>query len=158
MRVRYWALALVVAVGAGSIGTHRAIHRPGKMSTPNGHLLFNGWGISPVGVQLRIGDMPLKLVVSPDGHQLVTTTLGFKGAHLTTVDTEARKVIQTLDFERVWNGLAFSPDGKTLYMSGGNSGKLIAFSYDAGHLTKLNEIKGPDNSFISGIAVHPSTG
>src|SRR5580704_8168415 len=114
MKFRLWALGAIVLVGAASFGTFRALRPSKKALVPNEHLLFNGWGISPVGDHVRIGDMPLKLIASPDGKQLVTTTLGFAGVHVTTVDTATRAVIQSLDLKTVWNGIAFSPDGKTL--------------------------------------------
>lgn len=147
-----------VAIGAVSFGAFHLVKIRRDVVLPGPNLLFNGWGLTPVGDQLAIGDMPLKVVFSPDKKQLITSTLGFSGVHVTTVDVATHSVIQTLDLDRVWNGLAFSPDGKTLYVSGGNSCKLLAFAYDAGKLTKINEIKGSDSSFISGVAVHPDKG
>src|SRR5579862_9187842 len=158
MVVRPWMLGVVVLVGTGSYAAFRGVTSHRHAGTPSDHLLFNGWGISPVGDQVRIGDMPLKLIASSDGRQLIASTLGFSGVHVTTVDTATRTVIQSLDTDRVWNGLAFSPDGKTLYVGGGNGGKLTAYAYDAGHLNKKNEIKGPAYTFISGIAVKPDSG
>jgi YVTN family beta-propeller protein len=151
-----WILALL-AVGGLSFAGFR-VGKWAAFRTPGPNLLFNGWGISPVGEHVRVGDMPLRLVFSPDRKQLVTTTIGFSGVHLTTLDAATHQVIQTVNLDRVWNGLAFSPDGKTLYVAGGNSGKLYSFAYDAGRLTKTKEIKGDEYSFISGIAVHPDTG
>jgi YVTN family beta-propeller protein len=150
---RSQAVALSVVLCAGTYAGYRATNR-----TPGPNLLFNGWGISPAGEHVSVGDMPIKIVASPDGKQLITATQGFAGVHLTTLDVATKRVIQTVDLDRVWNGLAFSPDGKTLYVAGGNSGKLLSFRYDAGRLEKLKEIKGPEYSFVSGIAVHPVTG
>lgn len=149
----------LVAAATGSLATYHAMTRKAAAFVkPGPDLLFNGWGISPAGQHVQIGDMPLKVVFSPDRKQLVTSTLGFSGVHLTTLDATTHQVIQTLDLEKVWNGLAFSPDGKTLYVSGGNSGKLMTFAYDAGKLTKGQEVKAPEYSFISGVAVHPTKG
>lgn len=147
------AVGVVSWAGYGKLAARRV-----DFVKPGPSLLFNGWGISPAGEQIPVGDMPVKIVFSPDRRQLVTSTIGFSGVHLTTIDAATRKVIQSLDLDRIWNGLAFSPDGKTLYVAGGNSGKLMSFHYDAGRLTKGKELKGPDYTFISGIAVHPKTG
>ncbi|AIE84453.1 bifunctional YncE family protein/alkaline phosphatase family protein [Fimbriimonas ginsengisoli] len=155
---RGYLILSLVAVGAVSFATYRAVTKAKPVVHPGPNLLMNGWGITPVGNHVRIGDMALKMVFSPDRKQLVTTTLGFGGVHVTTLDAATHQVIQTVDLEKVWNGIAFSPDGKTLYISGGNSGKLLAFDYDAGKLTKRNEIKGPEYAFISGLAVSPKTG
>lgn len=156
--IRGQLVLALVAVGAVAFATYRLVDKGNDAVHPGPHLLFNGWGVTPVGDQIPTGDMPLKVIFSPDRRQLVTTTLGFQGVHLTTVDAASKKVIQSLDLDRVWNGIAFSPDGKTLYVAGGNSGKLMTFAYDAGMLTKGKEIKAPNRSFISGIAVNPVKG
>ncbi len=157
MKVRPWLLVCIVAIGAGSIATFRAFHRTVKAKTPNANLLFNGWGISPVGNHTKIGDMAFKLVASPDGKEILTTTLGFGGVHLLTFQTDGLRPIQDLKLDRVWNGIAFSPDGKTLYVGGGNAGTLTAYNYAAGTLSNPHSLQMA-NSFISGIAVSPVNG
>src|ERR1700733_10296813 len=102
----------LAAVGAISFAAYRIVETKREAVHPGPNLLFNGRGMSPVGDQVQIGDMPVKIVFSPDKRQLVTSTIGFGGVHLTTLDAATHKVIQTLDLDRVWNGLAFSPDGK----------------------------------------------
>ncbi len=149
-------LSVFVAVGVGaacfSYGVMR--HQTGPASTK----LFNGWSLSPIGEHVKVGDMPLKLLLSPDGKQLVVTSLGFSGQHLTTLDTATHQTIQDVADSRVWNGVAFSPDGTKLYVGGGNAGKLTEYSYNAGKLSKLAELRNGNQSFMSGVAVQPKTG
>jgi YVTN family beta-propeller protein len=102
--------------------------------------------------------MPLKLLVSPDSKQLVVTSLGFSGMHLTTLDMTTHATISDIKDGMVWNGVAFSPDGKRLYVGGGNAGKITEFGYDQGKLEKLRVLQNPDHSFISGLAVQPQSG
>ena len=154
MLTRSRAVALALLACAGGFAAYRVATRV----VPGPGLLMNGWGLSPAGEHVRVGDMPVKMVLSPDGKQAVVATLGFAGVHLTTLDVATRHVIQSLDLDRVWNGLAFSPDVKTLYVAGGNSGKLTSYAYDAGRMTKLKEVSGPAGAFASGIAVQPGTG
>lgn len=149
------AILPLCALSLAGYGFYRAKTAP---TGPTEHLLFNGWGVTPVGEHIPIGDMPLKLLLSRDGGQVVSTSLGFSGSHLTTVDAKSHHVIQDLKSYQVWNGLAFSPDGSKLYVGGGNSGKVTEFAYAAGKLTKTNEIKGPEYTFVSGLAVQPDTG
>src|SRR6185437_7696191 len=52
---------------------------------PDEHLLFNGWGITPAGQQVRISDMPLKMVVAPDGKTLVAVSAGYNKHGLSLV-------------------------------------------------------------------------
>ena len=42
---------------------------------PSDSLLFNGWGITPVGEHVTTSDMPLRMVVSPDGKALVAVSV-----------------------------------------------------------------------------------
>ena len=157
MFTRSRAIILTLSVTAVCLGTLGVVKKL-QLRTPGPGLLFNGWALSPAGEHLQVGDMPLKLIASPDGKQLITTTIGFAGVHLTSIDAATHKQIQSIELEKVWNGLAFSPSGKTLYVGGGNSGKLIAFGYDDGKFTKKKEVKGAEYTFVSGIAVHPVTG
>jgi DNA-binding beta-propeller fold protein YncE len=154
---RFQAYVFVFAVGAIAIGS-LAIARKRNAQTIPTHLLFNGWSVTPVGDQVKVGDMPLKMLVSPDKKQVVVTSLGFSGVHLTTLDVASHRILQDDNRYKVWNGLAFSPDGKKLYVGGGNSGKLMEFSYDSGKFEKLRELKSDSNSFISGVAVSPLNG
>ena len=158
MKLRLQVSLGLMAAGAMCLAGYGIARHYAKAVVPTDHLLFNGWGVTPVGEHVLIGDMPLKLLFSPDGKQVVTTSLGFSGMHLTSLDTETHKVITDEIHYKVWNGLAFSNDGTKLYVGGGNTGKLMEFSYDAGKMTKTNEIKGPDNSFVSGVAVSPTNG
>jgi hypothetical protein len=50
---------------------------------PNENLLFNGWGMTPAGEHVTISDMPLKLIVSPDGKFLLAVSGGYNntGCH-----------------------------------------------------------------------------
>jgi len=52
--------------------------RPGLR--PNENLLFNGWGVTPAGQHATLSDLPLKLIVSPDGKFLLAVSGGFNNA------------------------------------------------------------------------------
>lgn len=145
------ATLLVATLGYGGL-------RLAGNVVPGPNLLFNGWGLAPTGDHVRVGDMPVKMTLSPDRKQAVLTSVGFDGVHITTVDVATQKTIESLNLAHVWNGIAFSNDGKTLYVAGGNTGKLLVYGYDAGHLTKQAEATSRKGSFISGVAVHPKTG
>src|ERR1044071_1528222 len=45
---------------------------------PDSHLLFNGWGTTPAGASVPIGDLPLKLLIAPDRKMAVAVTAGFR--------------------------------------------------------------------------------
>ena len=128
---------------------------------PNGRLLFSGWGITPAGAQVPISDMALKMVLSPDKKMLVAASAGFSDTGLTVVDMEHKCVSQFLPLPEVWNGLAFSKDGKRIFVSGGDSGLIHVFTYADGKATPGEPVKPAPEALatvLGGIAVHPTTG
>jgi YVTN family beta-propeller protein len=133
--------------------------RPGL--TPNGDLLFNGWGVTPAGEHVPISDMALKFVISPDKKMLLAANGGFNDTGLTVFDLAAKRVSQFLPLPEVWNGLAFSKDGHRIFVSGGDSGEIHVFTYENGKAIHGKPVKpAPDAlaTVLGGIIVHPATG
>jgi DNA-binding beta-propeller fold protein YncE len=80
-------------------------------------------------------------------------------------DAATRKLLQFSPLPRCWNGIAFSRDGRHLFVSGGNSRRL--YRYDVAANGKLGEPtmarlgQGEEEeptTFLAGISVHPRTG
>lgn len=136
--------------------------------TPGEGLLFNGWGVTPAGKHTPLeGDMPLKMALSPDGKTLAAVTCGYNGVGLSLLDTATQKVARFIPLPRAWNGLAWSRDGKRLYVSGGNSAVIhvIDVPGDAASATLVRSVTPMSDekrsdlaTFISGIALHPRSG
>ncbi len=128
---------------------------------PNSNLLFNGWGVTPAGEAVRISDLPLKMIVSPDKKVLLAVSGGFNDTGLSVLDLATHQRTQFFPLPEVWNGLSFSADGHRILLSGGDSGKMYQFNYAAGQVASLaTNQPAPDESlvFLAGLAVHPSTG
>jgi YVTN family beta-propeller protein len=129
--------------------------------TPGEALLFNGWGITPAGSSVLTTDMPLKMALSPDGRTLALAHGGYNAEGLTLIDAASRKLLQFIPMAAAWNGIAFSADGKTIFVSGGASGKVARFQFLDGKAALQQELEvaapGP-NCFLTGLAVHPRTG
>lgn len=128
---------------------------------PNKNLLFNGWGVTPAGEPVTISDMPLKLVIAPDNKALVTVSAGFDNTGVSILDLASHAVKQFTPLPEVWNGLAFSRDGRRIFVSGGDSGKIYAFNYADEKATDAGTFEpsaGAPEVFLAGIAVHPKTG
>jgi DNA-binding beta-propeller fold protein YncE/phospholipase C len=134
-------------------------NRPGLSA--NANLLFNGWGVSPAGTHVASGDMGLKMVVAPDKEAVLTVCAGYNKVGISIVSLDAKHDTKFIPLKETFNGLAFSPDGKNFYVSGGDSGVIYVFAYRHGEATLEREVK-PDplakNMFLAGIAVHPHTG
>jgi len=165
------ALALMVVIPTWAVPAKatrpadKDVNDPALRQTPglhpDEHLLFNGWGITPAGDQVPLSDLPLKLVVAPDKKRLVAVSAGYQNTGLTLLDMSARRVTQFLALPEVWNGLAFSRDGKRILVSGGDSGRIYVFRYTNGAAEAEPPVKpAPDEpkTFIAGFAVHPATG
>ncbi|HZZ41389.1 MAG TPA: bifunctional YncE family protein/alkaline phosphatase family protein [Tepidisphaeraceae bacterium] len=138
---------------------------PDSATTTQPSTLFNGWGLTPAGSHIGLESMPLKLLLSPDQHYLAAVC-GGHDTGLGIVDLSSRQLIQWIPLSHAWNGLAFSKDGHSIYVSGGNTNALNIFSFDAGHakLTRTYELepttgrKTNTDNFFAGIAVQPTTG
>jgi YVTN family beta-propeller protein len=90
---------------------------PGKDG--GGVLLPDGWRVTPAGRQLETGDMILSAQVSPDGKTLAFTNSGYTRHQLHLVDLATEKEIATFPLDRSWSGLAWSPNGRRILVSGG---------------------------------------
>ena len=137
--------------------------------TANGYDLANGWKITPLGAAIGTEDMVLKTVVAPDGRAVVASHSGYNPHGIVLIDTKTHEPAQRIALHTTWMGLAWSHDGKSLYVSGGNSvGKrgaperapVYEFSYANGRLSdapvgQYEETIPADAIYWSGVAVHP---
>jgi YVTN family beta-propeller protein len=130
--------------------------------------LPNGWKIRPAGKPIgEFGDLVVNVTPSPDGRIVVAAHAGFLPHGIEVFDTATRQQIQHISLPSVWQGMEWSPDGKTLYVAGGNATGLFnkktpvapvyAFSYADGRLSdfpisQLVETIAPSEVWWSGLA------
>ncbi len=136
--------------------------------TDEGYLLPNGWTLTPIGKQIQTEDQILNLVLSPDGKVAVALTCGFNPHGLVVIDTQTEEAIQRIPQKTAWFGMAWHPDGKRLYVSGGNTKKkgdpaapVYVYGYAEGKLsetasTTLSVELPKEKVFWSGLVHHPS--
>ena len=130
--------------------------------------LPNGWKLSPLGKSVATEDLVLKAVISPDAKAVVAVTAGFNPHSLVVVDTKTDQVTQRITLKSAYNGLTWSADGKSLYVSGGNANSsknptrapIYRFKYENGMLgaepaDTLEETIDLADIFWTGIAQHP---
>ena len=132
--------------------------RPGLV--PGENLLHNGWGVTPAGRQVKISDMALKMIVSPDRRTLVAVSAGFNHTGVTLLDLKTKEVTQFHPLKECFNGLAFSRGGNRLFVSGGDTGNIYVFTYRDDSATPGPAVRPAEAKtvFLAGIAVHPKTG
>src|SRR5262249_20599118 len=88
---------------------------------PGGFALPNGWRLTPIGKSIETNDMILTTTAAPDGLAVIALHAGFNPHGLVVVDTKTEEVVQRIPLKSAWYGLAWSPDGKRLFVSGGNA-------------------------------------
>jgi YVTN family beta-propeller protein len=140
--------------------------------TEKGFDLPNGWRITPAGKAIAtIEDLVLNLVPSPDRKIIVGSHSGYLPHGIDVFDTRTQKQIQHIELKSTWLGMAWSDDGHTLYVSGGNAtgakkleqtaAPIYEFTYQNGHLSdkptgELLESIDPKLVWWSGVAYLPS--
>ncbi len=137
---------------------------------PKGYSLPNGWRITPLGKAIPTEDLLLNLVVAPDRKSMIATHGGFNPHGLVVVDLATEEKVQSIPLPSAWLGLAFSPDGKRFFVSGGNAAgrrnqsvaPIYVFDYANGRLSAAPVAQWRDTAFAadrtywSGLAHHPT--
>jgi YVTN family beta-propeller protein len=120
-------------------------------------VLPNGWGITPVGGSLPLGDLPLNIAVSPSGKLLAVTNNGESDQSIQLIDAVHHTVLDSVPVARAWIGLAFGDGGKTLYASGGHDNWILRFAVSGGRLAPADTIvigkPWPEKISPAGIAL-----
>lgn len=160
-------MGIVLAATLGMAGTALAVGITHAGPAPDGTGVTPiGYTVTPAGQQTNLGDLPLGAVSSPDGRWLVVSNDGQGAQSLQVIDTTTGKVTQTLPYpapKALFVGLAFTPDGKTLYASGGGNNVIRRYAVDNGTLTESTPIPLPTtnpagakiNPLPAGIALTP---
>lgn len=144
------ALAIVlVAVGLRGVGAATDVATPYSPTGTyaNGALLPSGRLVHPAGSVMRVGDFPAAVAVSPRGDVAVVSNAGQgEGSPeqgnetLSVVDLGADRVVQSVadhaaNQDTFYNeGVAFSPDGRHLYATGGGNDRVYDYAVTRGRL------------------------
>jgi DNA-binding beta-propeller fold protein YncE len=119
--------------------------------------LPNGWKLSPVGLQLSVGDLPLNMAVSPSGKMLAVTNNGQSDQSIQLIDPEKMQMLDSVVTAKSWLGLTFSKDGKYLFASGGNDNWIMQYQVKNKKLVPFDTLvigkPWPVKISIAGIAV-----
>jgi DNA-binding beta-propeller fold protein YncE len=127
-----------------------------------GFLLNSGWRVKPAGTQIPLDTLPMSSALSPDGRFLVVLNGGYRPPSLSVLDTKDGHEIGHTQVGDAWLGLAFSSNGRTLWVGGGSQASIFEFSFDQnGKLqpSRTFEIVKPadrtSHDFIGDVAIAP---
>jgi DNA-binding beta-propeller fold protein YncE len=126
----------------------------------NRRCLPTGVYLDPAGRSFAVGNMPLAMVLSPEGDRIVISLSGWRRQGLRVIERDTGAVVQTISQPSSFLGLAFSRDGRTLYASGGNEDVIYRYAWRDKQASLLGAIvlaqKEPEKDgtrFPAGIAL-----
>ncbi len=123
--------------------------------------LPTGRTLDPAGVAWDVGSMPLAMSLSPDGSKIVILLNGYREQGVQVLDRATGKIEQTATQTAAFLGLAFSPDGKTLYASGGNQDVVYRYAWSGNRASLTDSLvlavktRPNGNRYPAGLAPSP---
>ncbi len=123
--------------------------------------LPTGAMLDPAGARSDVGSFPLAVVASPDSAYLLLLLNGWRQQGVQVVDRRTGAVVQTAEQIAAFIGLAFSPDGRTLYASGGNTDAVYRYNWNGKRLARKDSLtirakrnpRSSGTSYPAGLAV-----
>ena len=124
------ALVLTTALAACRNAPAPATSRTEWLGSGIGRLP-TGRSLDPAGTSVVIGAMPLGAVLAPGGRRVVVSLSGWREQGIQVVDRASGRVMQSIPQASAFVGLAFSPDGQFLSVSGGNEDVVYRYRWTA---------------------------
>ena len=135
--------ALLLSLLAVSTGFAQESDPPAKGGVPPARprkadgavRLPNSWSIKPAGKQIELGDFPINVAL----HSSAMGSVLMWGPAITKSSSSASRRRRNARRSRVvidqsFAGLTFSPDGKSLFVGGGESDVVYHFPFEDGYL------------------------
>jgi YVTN family beta-propeller protein len=165
MRVITSAALVVTTIACGSGKTTARTSAESAPASLDSNRLSTGSRLDPAGRSIPVGNMPLSGVLSPDGKHLVLALSGWRQQGIDVVSRTTGAVIQHVEQPGAFVGLAWSNDGRALYVSGGSADVVYRYvwSPNAGKPAALADslVLGhgasgqPGTRYPAGIAIAP---
>src|SRR3954464_5327010 len=135
-------LLLPTAIAAGACGSpsSQVAAHIAAQSVSGARRLPTGARLDPAGVSYELGSMPLAIVLSPEKNRLVVLLNGWREQGIQVVDRASGRVLQKISLPAVFLGLVFSPDARSIYVSGGDGDLIYRFDWRDGRATLADSI------------------
>src|ERR1700761_243041 len=149
-------VSLIPLVSNFSISAYAQKTTPVVGNQPDGSILLpNGQTITPQGTQIAVNDRPLGIAVSPDNTTAaIVTGSNFQANAIHFVNLATKTVTQTIN-GNTFVGVAFSSDGKTLYVGGGTDNNVKILTLGASGQWSLAHSVGIPSAQPSGLSLSP---
>src|SRR5581483_1145602 len=107
---------------------------------PDGSVLLpNQWSLRPAGKQVALGDFPVNIALSPDGHYAAVLHSGYSKHEIVVVDLKQAQVVSRTPVNEGYYGIEFSRSGR-LYCSGSSDELVHVFDFKDGALAAVEDI------------------
>jgi DNA-binding beta-propeller fold protein YncE len=154
-------LAAVAIVAAACNSPSSQLKAAIEAQDPSGaRRLPTGARLDPAGISYDLGPLPLAMTLSPDQSQAIVLLNGWREQGLQVIDRASGRMLQAVQLPAVFLGMTFAPDGKSLYVSGGNQDVVYRFDWSTGRATLADSIvlavkqKGKSGTrYPAGIAI-----
>src|SRR3954463_11273655 len=135
-------LLLPAAIAAGACGSpsSQVAAHIGAQNISGAQRLPTGARLDPAGVSYDLGSMPLAMALSPEKNRVIVLLNGWREQGIQVVERSSGRVLQKIPLPAVFLGLAFSPDGRSLYVSGGNEDLIYRFDWRDGRAALADSI------------------
>ena len=141
MNSRWLHLIAVVSIAGGCGAPSSQVAGRIDSRDPAGiKRLPTGARLDPAGTSYDLGAMPLAMVLSPEKDRAVVLLNGWREQGIQIVERPTGRVLQTIPLPAVFLGVAFSPDGRSLYVSGGNQDVIYRFAWSGGRATLADSV------------------
>ncbi|MEM9068301.1 MAG: bifunctional YncE family protein/alkaline phosphatase family protein [Myxococcota bacterium] len=129
------------------------LNRPGRQDDGS-FIALDGRRAVSAGPSTLIEGFPADIVIHPTLRVGYIVASGSDERHLSVVDLDTFEILQRLDRNDAWFGMAIDPSGNSLYVSGGGQEVLWAFDIAAdGTLTERGTFE--TDTYTSGVAIAP---
>ncbi len=125
-------------------------------------LLNSGWLLRPAGRQVGLDTFPMATALSPDGRFLLILNGGYNPPSISVLDAKTEVEIGRTPVPDGWLGLAFSPNGRVVYVGGGSRASVFEFAFSVEgrlEMMRTHEVVPASarthRDFIGDVAVTP---
>lgn len=105
-----------------------------RVRLPTGVLL------DPAGETHDAGSLPLAAVLAPEGNRIALLLCGWREQGVQIIDRHNGTVLQTVEQPAAFIGIAFAPDERSLWASGGDDDSLYRYDWASGKLGAVTRI------------------